>query len=140
VRFGFPVESLQVDIPAQRQEEGEDFPGALDQSAIDGTRSNMLGEKLLDAANFPEVQLSSREIRGESPELRLLMEITVRDQTTPVEIPAALKFGAGQLVVTGTVKLRQTDLGLEPFSVGLGALSVRDELELKFRLVARSGE
>ncbi len=137
VRLAFPVQSLEVDIPAQRAEEGADFATKLDQAAIDGTRSNMLGDKLLDAANFPEVSLRSRELRGELPALQLLMEVKVRDQVTLVEIPVTVTSSPGQLVAAGAVTVRQTDLGLQPFSVGLGALSVRDELELKFRLVAR---
>ena len=138
VRLAFPVQSLKVDIPAQRAEEGADFATELDQSAIDGTRANMLGEKLLDAANFPEVSLRNREVRGELPALQLLMEVKVRDQVTLVEIPVTVTSSPGQLVAAGAVTVRQTDLGLQPFSVGLGALSVRDELELKFRLVART--
>lgn len=140
VRVSFPVQSLQVDIPAQRDEEGADFPGALDQSAIDGTRSNMLGEKLLDADNYPEVQLRSREIGGELPALQLLMDVTVKNQVTPVTIPVTVTVHDERLVATGTVTVRQTELGLQPFSVGLGALSVRDELVLKFRLVAHQAE
>jgi len=139
VRLAFPVQSLEIDIPAQRREEGDDFPGELDQSAIDGTRSNMLGEKLLDAVSYPEVSLRSREITGELPELRLLMDVSVRDQVVAIEIPVTVTSGDGQLVASGEATVRQTDLGLQPFSVGLGALSVRDELELKFRLVARPG-
>lgn len=137
VRLAFAVQSLRIDIPTQRKEEGEDFPGELDQSAIDGTRSNMLGEKLLDATNFLDVSLRSREISGELPALQLLMDVTVKNQVTPVTIPVTVTVDAGQLVATGAVTVRQTDLGLQPFSVGLGALSVRDELGLKFRLVAR---
>jgi hypothetical protein len=34
------------------------------------------------------------------------------------------------------VKLRQTDMGLQPFSVMLGALKVQDEITVKFTVVA----
>lgn len=140
LRLEFPVQSLQVDIPAQREEEGEDFPGALDQAAIDGTRVNMLGDKVLDAASFPFVLLRSREVAGELPSLVLTVDVTLRDQVTTIEIPATVEMATGELTATGAVTVKQTDLGLEPFSVGFGALSVRDELELKFRLVARAVE
>jgi hypothetical protein len=32
--------------------------------------------------------------------------------------------------------LRQSDLGLTPFSVMLGALQVQDEMHIKFKIVA----
>lgn len=136
VDLSFPVTSLEVDIPAQREEEGEDFPGVLDESAIDGTRSNMLGEKVLQADRFPRLQIRSREIRGELPDLRLLVDVSVRGQTTPVEIPVTVTQSGGRVSATGSFSVKQSELGLEPFSVGLGALIVRDQLDLKYRLVA----
>jgi len=138
VELSFPVDSLRVDIPAQREEEGEDFPGALDQSAVDGTRTNMLGERVLNATVFPEVRLRSREIRDELPELTLLFDVTVRDQTVQIDMPATVTKSGTRLVATGESRVQQTVLGLEPFSVGLGALFVRDELVVKYRLVAEA--
>jgi hypothetical protein len=40
------------------------------------------------------------------------------------------------LSAAGTFELRQSALGLAPFSVMLGALQVRDDMRLKFRIVA----
>jgi hypothetical protein len=137
VALEFPVDSLQVDIPAQRAEEGEDFPGTIDQSAIDSTRANMLSAKLLDAENYPVVRLSTRRISGRLPELRLLMDIVVRDRSTTVEVPVTVTMSDAEVVATGALTLRQTDLGLEPYSAVFGALFVRDALDLKFRLIAR---
>jgi hypothetical protein len=34
--------------------------------------------------------------------------------------------------------LRQTDLGLTPFTALLGALQVQDEMQISFRIVARA--
>jgi hypothetical protein len=96
----------------------------------------MLGDRVLDAANFPLVSLRSRSVTGEMPMLRLLVDVVVRDQVTAVEIPVRVTQDGNQLTATGEVGLLQTELGLEPFSAALGALFVRDELELKFRLVA----
>jgi len=138
VNFEFPVAALVVDSPELRAAEGEDFPGELDQAAIEGTRNNMLAEKLLAAERFPTIQLRSRRIAGNYPELSLLMDITVRDQTTRVTVPARVTVSGAEVVAEGSLPLRQTDLGLKPFSVALGALSVRDEMELKFRLIARA--
>ena len=43
---------------------------------------------------------------------------------------------AQQLTIHGGFGVSQAALGLAPFSTGLGALSVRDELEVRFRIVA----
>lgn len=136
----FPVQSLAVDIPAQRAEEGEEFPGELEPSAIEGTRRNMLGEQVLAAELFPRVTLRSQTVAGSLPTLQLTMAVQVRDQIRVIDIPADVIVTEQEIEASGKTTVRQTDLGLEPFSVGLGALSVRDELELKFRLVARPSQ
>lgn len=138
VSLAFPVGSLQVDIPAQRAEEGDEFPGELEPSAVIGTRSNMLGDKVLDAERFPRVTLRSREIAGELPALSVTLDVDVRGRVSSITIPVDVMLGDQQIEASGRATLRQTDLGLEPFSIGLGALSVRDALELKFRFVARA--
>jgi hypothetical protein len=38
--------------------------------------------------------------------------------------------------VSGDTSVRQTELGLKPFSAMLGALQVQDEMRVKFRIVA----
>jgi hypothetical protein len=42
-----------------------------------------------------------------------------------------------QVRISGEMPLRQSDLGLTPFSAMLGALQVEDEMRVKFRIVAR---
>jgi len=138
VNFEFPADSLSVDLPQLRNAEGDDFPGELDQASIDGTRDNMLGDKVLAAARFPTIALRSHSIAGDYPDLNLLMDVTVRDQTTRVTVPARVTLIANEIIAEGSLKLLQTELGMEPFSVAFGALSVRDEMQLKFRLVARA--
>ena len=46
---------------------------------------------------------------------------------------------AGDTVVaSGELALRQSELGITPYSAMLGALQVQDEMRVKFRLVARA--
>jgi hypothetical protein len=48
-------------------------------------------------------------------------------------------MAAGRISASGTAVLRQSDMGLTPLSVMLGALQVQDELTVKFKLVAVKG-
>ena len=136
VSLRFPVESLEVDRPELRAAEGDDFPGEIEQSAIDGTRENLLGEKVLDAARYPLVRIRSLAVTGQLPALEIQAEMLVREQWTPVTVPVEVSIRGERVEATGELSVRQTELGLEPFSVAFGALSVRDELGLKFFLVA----
>lgn len=51
-------------------------------------------------------------------------------------VPFTLEISAGQVSASGSVVLRQTAMGLVPFSVMLGALQVQDELTVIFKLLA----
>ncbi len=52
-------------------------------------------------------------------------------------IPVQLREENNIINVKGTVNLRQTDFGLTPFSVMGGAMSVQDQMELRFDLTAK---
>src|SRR5580704_4158253 len=57
------VDALTVDEPGLRAEQGGgDFPPDVSESAREGTRHNMLGPALLDAADYPEIVLRSLEL------------------------------------------------------------------------------
>ena len=43
-----------------------------------------------------------------------------------------------QIIVSGEFPLKQTDLGLTPFSALLGALQVVDEMKVRFHIVAHA--
>ena len=59
-----PVAGLVVDDPAARSVEGPDFAKQPSAAAIDGTRKNMLGPGVLDAARFPEIHIRSVKLLG----------------------------------------------------------------------------
>jgi polyisoprenoid-binding protein YceI len=136
VEMRVPVRSFEIDRPELRAEEGEEFPGEIPEQDIAGTRANMLGPKLLDAENYPEIRLFSRRVRGNLDALVVDAEVVIKNQPTAVSFPLSARWEGERLIASGEVSLAQTSLGLEPFSALLGALTVRDEIELKFRFVA----
>ncbi len=132
-----PVASFVVDDPELRAASGEDFSRPVDADAIAATRANMLGARMLDAERFPEIRVVSRTIGGTLPDLLVNAAVTIKDQTHSVEIPVTVVSENDSLLVTGEFSLRQSSLGLEPFSLFLGALAVQDELGFRIRLLAR---
>ena len=147
-----PVAEFTVDEPALRaQEHSPDFPPEVPDTAREGTRRNMLGEALLDAEHNPQIVL--RAVRLESAgapapgsggeaggETRVLARVqtTVRGQLRAISVPVRYQFAAGALIVSGEAALKQSELGLTPFSALLGALQVQDEMRVRFRIVARA--
>ena len=51
-------------------------------------------------------------------------------------VPVEFEISEHALHATGTLRLRQTDFGIDPFSVLGGALTVQDELALTFEVRA----
>lgn len=137
VELTIPVESFDVDIEALRLEEGEAFEKPVPDKAKRGTRKNMLGEKLLDSSSFSTVTVRSNAWTGELPDILVIAEFTVRDQTNVLEFPASVTVTGDQIVVTGSLTVTHGQLGLRPFKAALGTLRVRDEMRMKFRIMAR---
>ena len=132
-----PLLTLDVDLPAQRAAAGADFPGVVDVDDIAGTRNNMLGAKQLDAERWPQIVLRSRRISGNLPELILHADLLVKSGVYPIQVPVYIEQSSGRILARGSFSVKQTALGLEPFSVMMGALRVRDQLDIAFTLVAR---
>jgi polyisoprenoid-binding protein YceI len=134
----FPVAEISIDEPALRAEAGEDFASVVSDSARTGTRNNMLGDKLLQAMQFPTISLTSERVESQSEgAFTVLTRINVRGVDYSVPVPLRLLRSQDELTVTGEFALQQSQLGLTPFSVLLGALRVSDEMRLRFKLVAR---
>ncbi len=137
LRLVLPAESFAVDDAAARAEEGAEFPGVVPDDAIAGTRRNMLGDGVLDAGNFPEIRLTSRRVTGKAPDYQVTVAVEVKGRTHDVVVPVHVEQAPGQLRATGQLTVTHADLGLTPFSVMGGLLSVRNEITLRFRIVAR---
>jgi polyisoprenoid-binding protein YceI len=144
-----PVATLTVDEAALRAAEASaDFPPDVSESAKEGTRRNMLGEALLDAGHNPEIALRAVRLEtapppaaGAAVESALVLarvQSTVRGTVRTFSVPVRYERAADNVVASGELALRQTDLGLTPFSAMLGALQVEDEMRIRFRIVAHA--
>ena len=137
VALRFAVAALGVDEPELRTTAGADFATPLDEPARTGTRRNMLGPRLLEADRFPEITLVSESISGSASAPRIALRAHVAGRDARFDVPAQLWRDAEGIRATGAFELRQTTLGLTPFSTLLGALRVADTLQVQFDIRAR---
>jgi hypothetical protein len=137
-----PVAQLTIDEPGLRAQEGAEFPAEVPESAKEGTRRNMLSEALLNGVEYSELTLISQKMMpgAMGSSVQADVRIIVRGQAHTLSIPVAYSLSGGELVASGDVPVKQSDLGLTPFSAMLGALQVQDELRVRFRIVARLAE
>jgi hypothetical protein len=135
--LSFPVNELTVDEPAMREMAGSDFPPNVPQSARDGTRTNLLSEALLDGAKFPTIRLRATDVVAGGDGYDVGVEITIKDQVRVVRVPVQFERKAGEIKARGEFPLKQSELGLKPFSVAMGTLVVLDEMHIHFEVSAR---
>jgi polyisoprenoid-binding protein YceI len=138
-----PVAALTVDEPDLRSaQRSADFPPEVSQGARDGTRRNMLSSAVLAADEYPEVVLRAVRLESASPpqpgELTVHLEAQVREQRRTLSIAVHYQRAGDTLTITGETPLRQSELGLTPFTALMGALAVQDEMRVRIRLVARA--
>jgi polyisoprenoid-binding protein YceI len=135
----FPVAELTVDEAALRARENEaDFPPDVPDSAKEGTRKNMLGPALLDAGHYPDIDLQSSGLQQSGSQWIAHVKVTVRGHDSTIAVPVRYEPQGDAAVISGEFPLKQTDLGLSPFSALLGALQVLDEMKVRFRIVAHA--
>lgn len=126
---GFVVDDAQL-----RHEEGGDFAADIADDARAGTRRNMLGSAVLNAAEFPDIVVKSTALTGSLNELHADLEISAAGHTSKISVPLTLQGDAHRFVAVGSTELRQTALGLTPYSLMHGALQVQDAMQLKFKI------
>ncbi len=147
-----PVAELSVDEAALREREGSaDFPPEVPEAARQGTLRNMLGAALLDGEHHHEIVLRSLRLEpaaaaagdagaagGAAGGMVLArVQTTVRGEVRAITVPVSYRLTDGTVTASGEARLRQSELGLKPFSAMLGALQVQDEMRISFRVCAR---
>jgi polyisoprenoid-binding protein YceI len=135
IELTMPVAKLDVDDPKARANEGEEFSAEVPRDAREGTRSNLLRAEVLDGEHFPTVTLRSTKIGGTRAKPELTMRITIKGVSRDVLVPAVVREVGGRLTATGEFSVKQSDFGMTPFSVAMGALQVVDQLRVKFSIV-----
>jgi hypothetical protein len=129
-----PASAFTVDDAQSRSEEGEDFPGEIPEDAKEGTRHNMLSAAVLNAAQFPDITVTSAVLSGSLQSATADVEITAAGHSSRISVPLSLQGDSRHLVAIGSTEVRQTALGLSPYSLMGGALQVQDAMQLKFKI------
>lgn len=139
-RSGFwlnvPAEGFVVDERPARREEGADFAADVPDDAKSGTLEHMLSAAVLDADEFPEISVTGVAAPPGTHPMVVAVTVRVAGHESTMEVPFTLKIDSGSLSASGSLELRQSTLGLTPYSLMLGALQVQDALTVKFKIVA----
>jgi polyisoprenoid-binding protein YceI len=122
--------SVELAVDARQMRVMDKDVSEKDRAEIQET---MLGPKVLDSGQFPEIRFRSTAVER-SAEGRWMVrgELTLHGQTRPVKVEVQGENGHYR----GTAELKQRDFGIEPISVGGGAVKVKNELRVEFEIGA----
>lgn len=134
-----PAAGFVVDDAQARSEEGPDFSGEIPEDAKSGTLHNMLSAGVLDADEFPSITINSVAVAPGTPAPSATVAISVAGHESKLEVPFTLQTDSSRLSATGSMEVRQSTLGITPYSLMLGALQVQDVMTIKFKFVAVPG-
>jgi len=96
-------------------------------------QKNMEGPAVLDSAKYPEIRFRSVSATSTGQNSWAVTgDLTLHGQTHPVTASVKKEKDG----YTGSAKLKQTDFGITPISVGGGTVKVKDELKLDFQILA----
>ena len=144
--FHFRLDQLTVDEPSLRLAAGLDTQPSND--AIAGTRANMLN-RVLEAERYPVVMLHAERAgsaaggaggAGVAGVHLLRLTVTLHGVARSFDVPTTIERQKNALTASGELRMLQSAFGITPMSVMGGAMTVQDQMELKFRIVAKSGK
>lgn len=140
-RLDVPVAAFVVDDAQARREEGADFVAEVPEDAKSGTLRNMLSAAVLDGDEFPMITLNSVAVSDSdytsgAATFLASVAISIAGHESKIDVPFTLESDSRHLSATGSLELRQSALGLTPYSLMLGALQVQDAMTIKFDIVA----
>ena len=119
---------LQVDDPEARARHRLDTEPSLED--IERTRENML-YRVLSADAWPAIEMRVTAVSGGTNEDTAHLELRHTGSVHETTIPVTVRRGDREVIVESRFDLRQTDIGLEPFSAFNGGLRVADTLEIR---------
>jgi hypothetical protein len=133
-RLEVPLAELTLDEPELRGRLGAGFESEPSPEDVRATRERMLGEAVLDARRHPVASVSGRLRDGALAGPILELSVTLRGVSRRLEAAPRVESAGRGVEVSGELALRQTDFGITPFSALMGALTVRDEVTVRYRL------
>jgi len=130
-----PVATLVVDDPELRRQAGDGFAGTPSAADIEGTRDNLLGPRVLDAAAYPLITVRG-STEGETSSSAASVRFEVKQEGVEKIVPIEALVTDQAISVSGELELSHEELGLRPFRALLGAIRVAELIEVSFEIRA----
>jgi polyisoprenoid-binding protein YceI len=103
---------------------------------------NVLHNIVLESEKFPTVKFASisvTDVQGsdEGRTFTLNGDLTIREVTRRVAVPVSVTIKDQELRATGEGRIKQSEFGIKPYTGGLGAIKIADEVKINFVILAK---
>lgn len=135
VRVAVAAEALAADEPETRKKHG--VAGTLSDADRREIQATMLGETQLHVAAYPDITFRSVTVEPRAgSDFLVTGDFTLRGTTRRIHVPVTLQLSGDALRATGAFDFNQSDFGITPVSLFLGAVRNQDRVRIVFDLVA----
>ena len=93
-------------------------------------RSNAL--KSLDAKKFPQIRFAADQVAKTADGYRLTGTLAIHGTPRPQTVEGRVADSGDALALSARVQVTQSDFGVKPYSLMMGALKVADEVTIDF--------
>jgi hypothetical protein len=131
------VAKLVVDNPMLRATLGPDFASVPTADDIAGTTKNMLSDRVLDGEKHPRIRIVGTGPMARDGKQALAVQVELLGRTVDLTVPTEVTIDGAELRAKGEFELNHADLGMQPFTVMLGALAVGEKLSFSYDIKAR---
>lgn len=121
---------LDVDVDSLTVLKGEGGLTPLSGSEKGVARSNSL--KTLDSKKFPKIRFSTTDITKTTGGYRLSGSVEIHGVTRPQVVDLAFSDRDDQWEMSAQVTVTQTDFGIKPLSLLMGAMKAVDDVTIVF--------
>ncbi len=135
-----PVADLVIDDPKLRSGLGEEFASVPTEKDVEGTRHNMLTDRVLDGDRFPTIRVSGTGPLGTTGAQTFKLRIELLGRTVELTVPTKVTVTDDRVEASGEFDLNHAELGMQPFTALMGALSVGEKMSFSYHVVARPAQ
>ncbi len=89
-----------------------------------------INDKILMTSRNPEITFQSTEVSGTAPNIKVKGNLTLAGKSQPLSLDVRVDGTSGR--ASGQTMLQQSTFGIRPFSTMLGALKIKDSIDIQF--------
>jgi len=134
IKIEINAKTLSADNPEFRGKYGLK---KLDSDDVKKINEHMLGTDQLDVENYPDIMFEFRNIKQSgNGKYEVIGNFSLHGVTHKVNFTAHIDVTGNKLFASGSFKFKQSDYGIEPYSIALGTIKNKDIMEVVFIITA----